>query len=180
MVLTYNEAYKKYKNDYGIKKAIDNKELFKVARGIYSNKKNIDPIIIYSKKYPNAIITLDSAFYYYKLTDYIPTKVYLAIPRHARGIKDNDVVISYIDDEIFNNGKIEVEMDGETVKMYDKERLLVELIRKKNQIPFDYYKEIIASYRKISDELDMAKIEKYMSLFKNEVNIGNNLLREVF
>ncbi len=29
--------------------------------------------------------------------------------------------------------------------MYDKERLLVELIRKRNQISFDYYKEIIAN-----------------------------------
>ena len=47
-------------------------------------------------------------------------------------------------------------------------------------MPFDYYKEIINNYRKISDELDMAKIEKYMALFKNEVNIGNTLLREVF
>ena len=64
--------------------------------------------------------------------------------------------------------------------MYNKERLLVELIRKKNQIPFDYYKEIISNYRKIADDLDMYKIEEYLSLYKNEVNIANALLREVF
>ena len=39
--------------------------------------------VVYSKKYPNAILTLDSAFYYYKLTDYIPNKVHLSIGRHA-------------------------------------------------------------------------------------------------
>ena len=180
MIMNYSEAYKKYKNDYGINKAILNKEIYKVARGMYSDKKNIDPIAVYSKKYPNAIITLDSAFYYYKLSDYIPNKVNMAIARHARVIKDSDITVSYVDDEILNYGKTVVKVDGEDVNIYDKERLLVELIRKKNQIPFDYYKEIIANYRKISDELDMSKIEEYMALFKNEVNIGNSLLREVF
>ena len=71
-------------------------------------------------------------------------------------------------------------VDGEEVNMYNKERLLVELIRKRNQIPFDYYKEIVANYRKIADELDMYKIEQYIALYKNECNLGNILLREVF
>ena len=64
--------------------------------------------------------------------------------------------------------------------MYDKERLLIELIRKRRQIPFDYYKEIIANYREIVDELDMYKIEQYLSLFKNDLNLSETLQREVF
>ena len=60
------------------------------------------------------------------------------------------------------------------------ERLLIELIRKRASIPFDYYKEIIRNYRQISDELDMYKIEQYVSLFKNEVNLFDILQREVF
>lgn len=180
MLLTYKEAYRKYKNDYGINQQIKNQKLFKIVRGIYSDKRNIDLVAVYSKKYPNAIVTMDSAFYYYKLTDVIPQKVYLAIPRHAYVIKDKDVIINYIDEKIINEGKSKVIVDNEKVNMYDKERLLVELIRKKNQIPFDYYKEIISNYRKISDNLDMRKIEKYISLFRNEFNIGNTLIREVF
>ena len=64
--------------------------------------------------------------------------------------------------------------------MYDKERLLIELIRKRASIPFDYYKEIILNYRYISEELDMYKIEEYVSLFKNEVNLFDIIQREVF
>ena len=104
----------------------------------------------------------------------------MAIARHARPIKDKNIVVSYIDDAIIDSGKTTVKIDNEDVNIYDKERLLVELIRKRNQIPFDYYKEIITAYRKISDKLDMAKLEKYMALFKNEANIGDALLREVF
>ena len=180
MIFTYKEVYKKYGNDYGIKMAIHRGEIFKINRGIYSEKRNVNPLVFYSKKYPKSIITMDTAFYYYGLTDFISDKVYLAIGKHARVIKDENVVALYVDESILNYGKITVLVENETVNIYDKERLLVELVRKKNQISFDYYKEIISNYRKIADELDMSKIEKYMSLYKNELNIGNSLLREVF
>ena len=71
-------------------------------------------------------------------------------------------------------------IDDENVNIYDRERLLVELIRKRNQIPFDYYKELISNYRAYSNKLDMYKIEKYISLYKSESNLSDALLREVF
>ena len=137
-------------------------------------------MIIASKKYSSAIITMDSAFYYYDLTDVIPRKTYVATNRNSNKIKDEKIVQIKVPKDILNYGEDEVLIDGEKVKMYNKERLLVELVRKKNQIPFDYYKEIISNYRKIADDLDMYKIEEYLSLYKNEVNIANTLLREVF
>ena len=79
-----------------------------------------------------------------------------------------------------NNGKTCVTIDGMTVNIYDKERLLVELIRNEKKIPFDYYKEIINNYRKIVDELDMYKLEEYISLYKNSNKINDKILREVF
>lgn len=137
-------------------------------------------MIIASKKYSSAIITMDSAFYYYDLTDVIPRKTFVATNRNSNTIKDEKIVQIKVPKDILDYGKEEVIVDGEKVKMYDKERLLVELIRKRKQIPFDYYKEIVSSYRKISKDLDMYKIEKYLSLYKNETNIADALLREVF
>ena len=86
----------------------------------------------------------------------------------------------YVPNDILNQGKIEFDINGEKVNMYDKERLLIELVKKKNQLPFDYYKEIISNYRRISDELDMYKIEDYLSLYKNDINLSDTLMREVF
>ena len=137
-------------------------------------------MIIASKKYSSAIITMDSAFYYYDLTDVIPRKTFVATNRNSNTIKDEKIVQIKVPKDILDYGKEEVIVDGEKVKVYDKERLLVELIRKRKQIPFDYYKEIVSSYRKISKDLDMYKIEKYLSLYKNETNIADALLREVF
>ncbi len=39
-------------------------------------------------------------------------------------------------------------VESATINIYDKERMLIELIRNKNQMAFDYYKEIISNYRK--------------------------------
>ena len=123
---------------------------------------------------------MDSAFYYYNLTDVIPQKVYLATNRNSNKINDENIVQIFMFKDILDKGKTEIDINGNKVNIYDRERLLIELIRKRASIPFDYYKEIIENYRKISNELDMYKIEEYVSLFKNEVNLFDILQREVF
>ena len=104
----------------------------------------------------------------------------MATDSHARKIESENIVQLFVDGKILNEGKVTENIEDEYVNIYDKERLLVELIRKRNQISFDYYKELISSYRESSDKLDMYKIEKYLALYKNEVNLSNALLREVF
>ncbi|HIT38110.1 MAG TPA: nucleotidyltransferase [Candidatus Onthousia faecipullorum] len=180
MIYSGKEAIEKYGTRYNLSKALKNKEIFRLEHGIYSDKDLVNPMIIASKKYSSAIITMDSAFYYYDLTDVIPKKTFIATNRNSNIIHDSNIVQIRIPKEKLNQGKEVVLIDGEKVKMYNRERLLVELIRKRNQIPFDYYKELISNYRKIVDDLDMYKIEEYLSLYKNESNIADVLLREVF
>ncbi len=180
MLYSYDELIKKYGTRYNIQKALKTNELYKLEHGIYSDKKIVDPLLLYSKKYPYAVITMDSAFYYYELTDVIPNKVYLATPSKYRTIKNDKIVQIFTNKNILDVGKTIVKINNQDVYMYDKERLLVELIRKRKQMPFDYYKEIIANYRDIIDDLDMQKIENYLSLFKNDLKLSEALQREVF
>ena len=180
MIYNYKEIIEIYKDDYNLKKALNKNEIYKLEKGIYSKKKIVSPLVIYSKKYPNAVITMDSAFYYYNLTDVIPNKVHLATDRNSDKINNKRIVQSFLSKTILYQGKIELEEDGEKINIYNRERLLIELIRKKNQIPFDYYKEIIYNYREIVDELDMYKIEEYLLLFKNDLKLSNILQMEVF
>ena len=180
MIYSGKEILKKYGTRYNLLKALKNKEIFKLDHGIYSDKDLVNSMVLVSKKYPGAIITMDSAFYYYNLTDVIPTKTYVATNSKSNVITNEKIVQAWVPKEKLNIGKDEIIIDGEKVRIYNKERLLVELIRKRNQIPFDYYKEIISNYRKIVDDLDMHKIEKYLSLYKNEANLTNALMREVF
>ncbi|HBC85110.1 MAG TPA: hypothetical protein DCZ30_06955 [Clostridiales bacterium] len=180
MVYTYKEIFNKYKDDYKIRKALENKEIYKIEKGIYSDSKYANPLIVYSIKYPNAVITMDNAFYFYNLTDVIPNKIYLDTPRNSHPIKNNKIVQLFSDEDLLNIGKNVVNVENQEIYMFDKERMLIELIRKRNKIPFDYYKEIISNYRDIADELDMYKIENYLSYFKNDVNLFDTMQREVF
>lgn len=180
MIYTYKEVIKLYKSDYQLKKAIEDKKIYKIEKGLYSDKSFVNELAIICKKYPNAVITMDSAFYYYGLTDVIPQKIYLNSARDTSKIKNKTVVQTFLNINIIDKGKIALNTEDGIINIYNKERLLVELIRKKNQIPFDYYKEIISNYREIKDELDMYNIEEYACLFRNSNSLFETLQREVF
>ncbi|MGN0513242.1 MAG: hypothetical protein ACI4GD_03100 [Lachnospiraceae bacterium] len=161
MLLSYQECLEKYGTDYKIKKSVQNGELFVKEKGLYSDKRYVPELEVISKKYPNAIITLNSAFYYYGLTDTIPDYYYVATPKNTRKISDSRVKQIYENSQAFDMGKSTIEYDGVDIVIYNKERLLVELVRNKRKFSFDLYKELITNYRKIVHELDMAAVSEY-------------------
>lgn len=165
---------------YQLNKLIEKKQLFKVANGLYSTEEFVNPLEIIMKKYPNAIFTSESAYYYYDLTDVIPDYFYLGTKRQDSRIKDKNIKQIFISDELFDFGKTQIEIENVKINIYDEERMLVELIRRRNSIPFDYYKEIITNYRKRVDKLDIYKLQEYISYFKNESLLYDILMREVF
>jgi len=57
--------------------------------------------------------------------------------------------------------------------------MLVELMRFKNKVPFDYYKEIISSYRNKIEIMDFGKVEEYAEKFHNADSIMNAIQLEV-
>ena len=141
MLYFRNELDKNKYSTYQLNKAIENKELFKVDNGLYSDVEFVNPLEIILKKYPNAIFTSDSAYYYYDLTDVIPDYFYLATKRSDSRINDKNIKQIFIPNDLFEFGKTQIEVESVKINIYDKERMLVELIRKKNLIPFDYYFE---------------------------------------
>lgn len=180
MLYFHKELKEKLKSDYQIQKAVSNKEYYKIESGLYSNIEFVNPLAIICKKYPDAIFASNSAYYYYDLTDVIPDYFYLATKRTDTRITDKNIKQIFIPNDLFEFGKTQIEIENVKINIYDEERMLVELIRKKNLIPFDYYKEIINNYRKKADTLDIYKIGEYISYYKNESSLYDTLMREVF
>jgi hypothetical protein len=152
---------KNYHSDYRIKLAVKNGNLYKLASGIYSDRKYEPDTAIIRKKYPKAVFTLNSAFYYQGLTDTIPSFYYLATDKDAAKITDRSVKQIF---DNYNSMDIGVEVmrySGDDIHVFSKERLLIELVRNKNKLPFDYYKEIIYSYRRETSEIDFMLVEEY-------------------
>lgn len=180
MLYNHSEIKNKYKSTYQIRKALENKEIFKIEKGIYSDVPSVHYLSIINKKYPYAVITSFSAYYYPNLTDVIPDKIYLSTNRSNRMISSNKIKQIRMKDELFNLGKTQIDYEGVQINIYDKERLLIDLARNKNKIGYDLYKEIISNYRKQVDLLDTQKIEEYLQYFVNRDKIFEIIQDEVF
>ena len=85
----------------------------------------------------------------------------------------------YFDLNILNIGKTNFNYNGSIIPIYNKERLLIELIRYKNKLPYDYYKEIINYYRKNLEQIDMSLVLDYLSAFPKENKILRTIQTEV-
>ena len=179
MLYTWKEINDKYGYPLKVREALNRSEIYKVGRGYYSDKQYINPFLLIAAKYPYAIITMDTAFFIHGLTDVIPDKTHLATRRNATRIEDGRVVQVFLSNRIFEPGKTTQEYEGAPITIYDRERMLIEALRNSKTMPFDYYKEIIAGYRKIVDKLNYKKIEDYILFFKKRDYLYNMLRREV-
>ena len=180
MIYTYEELKNKGLDNYNINKRIETGKLFKIEAGLYSNNKIYNQLEYITKKYPNAIFTLDSAFFYLGLTDYIPSKYLLATKHNAQKIQNEKIEQVFVSNHLFEIGRIKYNYNNIEINIYDRERMLIELIRNKNKFGFDYYKEIINNYREFANEIDMSILADYLKNFTNENNILETIQREVF
>jgi len=179
MILTYKECIEKYGSDYLLKKELAAGNIFQKEKGIYSLQKSCSELGIISAKYPCAVFTGESAFYYHSLTDVIPDYYYLAVVRDSSRINDPLIKQSVLKAEFFELGKTQIQRNNIKINIYDLERMLVELIRFKSKLPLDYYKEIILNYRNKVEKMDIAKVEEYANHFKNTDKLMDIIQAEV-
>lgn len=161
MLYSYSQCIEMLGTDRKIKKAIHNGQLFKIEKGIYSDTKYVSELAVISMKYPNAIFTLNSAFYYHALTDVIPDLYFLATSKEITQIRDKRIKQKFENSKEVYLGAIKMYYSNVEINIYNKERMLIELIRNKSKLPFDYYKEILLNYRKIISKLDIQTIQEY-------------------
>ena len=155
-------------------------ELIKISRGVYSDNGKEHDLSVIGKTYPYAVFTMNSAFYYHGLTDTIPRKYYLITDKDSSKIKDSRIVQYFDNSDSLGLGTEQKEYNGSTIKIFNRERMLVELIRHKKKLPFDYYKEIIANYRKLLYQLDIQAVEEYAEKLPKTKLVMETLRMEVF
>lgn len=180
MLFSYKECLEKFGSAYQIRRAVECGELRYICKGVYSDQGYVSELAVLRMKYPNAVITMRNAFYYHGLTDVIPDQYDLATERSAAKIKNDNVVQYFYPVTFFTQGITEMNYQGTEIRIYNKERMLIELLRYQTKLPFDYYKEIITSYRKILTGLDIEKVEEYASEAPNSEKVMGRLQTEVF
>ena len=180
MLLSYPDCLEKWQSDYQIKKQISEGNLYQIEKGVYSDTPDVSTLAVIAFKYPKGIMTMDSAFYYHGLTDVIPDEFHIATDKHAIYINDKRVHQYYVLSDLLEIGVTTMERRDATIRIYDKERMLIELLRFKNKFPFDYYKEILNNYRQIIHTLNIQDIQDYADALPKNKMIMETLRLEVF
>ena len=80
--------------------------------GIYSTERYSSKLEIIVKKYPNAILTGEYAFYYHNLTDVIPEKYHIATKAKAAKLIDARIEQIYVRDDLLQLSVVEKEIIG--------------------------------------------------------------------
>ena len=178
MILTWKEIVEK---QGGISKAyssVRNGKYKKVSHGVYvDGEKHVGELEQLFARYPRATLTLQSAFYYYDLSDYIPDKYYFVTPYNAHTISNPKVIQTYMNEETMKIGRITIKTKYGSINIFDKERMLVELFRLKVKLDHAYFLEIVSSYRKlkINGELSLYLVGKYCKKLPR----GEKILKEI-
>ncbi|MDO4539182.1 MAG: hypothetical protein Q4B54_13540 [Coriobacteriales bacterium] len=170
---------KRYGSAYQIDRAIGSGEVYKVFRGIYSDERYPNPGAVVCALYPQAVLTMDSAFYLHGLTDVVPDFAHVAMPRNSTRIRYVGVRQYFMLPSLMDKGVRAMESDGYAVRVFSRERMLVELLRSAGTLPMDYYRELIGSYRRIAGELDMRKVEDCLALYRRSDSLFDMMQREV-
>lgn len=180
MLFDFKACKERYGSPYQIEKAIRSGALHKMDVGVYSDTGAESEVEVLQAKYPATIVSFDSAYFYYDMTDYIPETYTLVTGNHAKPIKDDRIRQFYVPENVLDVGKTIIEYEDAKIRIYDKERLLIETARMKNRLPSDQYKEIVAYYRAHVNEIEGGKISEYLELFPHRDRILSIIDTEVF
>lgn len=177
---TRAECLEEYGSDYYINKLVDEGKLFRIDKGIFSEEEHVPELALLSYKYPKAIITMETAFYLYGLTDEVPDVCTMATKREAAPITDIRVKQFFIPKELLGLGVTKMDYKGYDLQIFDRERMLIELVRYKSKLPFNYYKEILGNYRRILPQLNSEKIRDYAEAVPKSDKVVRTLRTEVY
>ena len=180
MVAKLIEWSRKYGTKYRVGELVRAGKLFRIEEGIYADVADAPEVEVVLAKYPASVLTLESAYYYHRMSDEIPDEYHLATDRKAATIADVRVVQSYVPSGTLRIGAIEMSVLGENLRIYDMERLLIETMRYRTKLPYYLYREVVGNFRERRDELYGSKLDDYLKTFPRKDVIREAIRREVY
>ena len=126
---------------------------------------------------PKGVICLMSAARYYELTTFLPDAVYVAINRKQKINTLPDwpaIKLYYFDAARMENGVTEVSECGETIRIFDVEKTVVDIICYRNKIGIEETSEILRNYLKRKDR-QIDKLYNYSKSLRCEKTLRTYL-----
>lgn len=160
-MLDENKIHRQY-----LKSLVDNGDLVKVARGLYvTPDKDINEYYIVGEQYKSGIFSHNTALYFYDLTDRTPFELDMTFANNIR-VSNDMINAHYINKERLEIGLTLKELeDGTTVRVYNMERTICDIIRDRNKIDSQIFNTALKEYMKRKDK-DLNRLYEYAKIFK--------------
>lgn len=143
-------------------------EIIRADRGIYILPDgDFDEYYFFNKRYEVAIFSYVSALYLHQFTDIIPKEIEITVYKgyNAHRISGN-VRVRYVTKTIYNLGVTECKtIFGNTVKVYDLERTICDLVKNRNEVETELFSKTINKYVRYKNK-DLNKLYEYSKKMK--------------
>ena len=137
-------------------------------KGVYVKKgRNVNDFFLIQQRYKTGVFSHNTALYFYHLTDRTPLKYDMTFKNNIR-VNDEIIEPHYIKQDKYELGIIELELqDKTTIKVYDLERTIIDILRDRNKIDLQIFNTAMKEYMKRKDK-NLIKLSKYAKEFKME------------
>ena len=172
--ITTKEAKDLEINSTFLTNLVNNKQLEKVGTGIYKLPEYpIDNFYILSKVSKKMCYSHVTSLYLHNMSDRIPLIYDVTVPYNYSGnlLKNKNVTLRYVKNDVFELGKIDIKTVNDlTVKCYDLERTICDIIKDKNHIDKEIYAKALKKYAK-SKNKNIFKLVKYARILGVEKEV---------
>ena len=147
---------------------VEQGSLQRVDRGIYMVEGGqYDGYYFFQKRYKVAIFSYLSALYLHQLMDSIPNKLEVTLYRGYNPHRmDENIIKHYVTKEVHELGIVDCKtMYGNTVRVYDLERTICDLIKNRKAIDSEIFSKVLNRYVSSSNR-DLSKLYKYAQKMK--------------
>ncbi len=159
-------------------------KLIKVAPGFYATESYIsDVYFILQRRFPKYVFSGMSALYLHKLTDRTPDYIDVTAPQGYNPTRNKIVsliVRKISNEDIYKLGITETEtMFGNTVKVYDEERTICDVIKYRDKYDAETFIKAIKLYvKKTNNQLKLFKYARAMGIEKKVFEIMEVIVNE--
>ncbi len=167
-------------NDLGfssrqIKKLMEEGLITKIKHGFYELTDYIPrEEVIIARLFPESVIFLESALFYYEYTDRIPSFWQIAVNKNSNKFQYNIdyplIKPYYLEPKFIEIGVDTIEIEGVEVRLYDRDRTICDVLRYETKLEKEVFTNAIKNYVK-GPKKNVRNLFEYAEIFniKNKV-----------
>lgn len=158
-----------------IKKMVKEGIISKIKHGYYELAGYIpNDLVIVARLFPDSVIFLESALFYYGYIDRVPKEIQIAVDRSSKTTKYDIeypmVKPFFMEPRYLEVGVETIEIDGVKIRIFSRDRTICDVLRFEKKMDYEVFSSAIESYIK-----DPNKVVRNLFEFAEILNIRNKV-----